>query len=126
MSATSDSERRSAATGDGAPSAAPEQAGGFPAPGGGGRGVGAAGPSVFREETAVERYARHSRECRAMAAAWRQLGQDFIGPRRLGCLQCDANGDAFMEMHAAEPWPAGERAAAVRREAPAAPAAGGV
>ncbi len=32
---------RSAATGDGAPSAAPEQAGGFPAPtGGGGRGVG--------------------------------------------------------------------------------------
>lgn len=127
MSALPGSEWRSAATGDGATSAAPEQAGGFPATGGGGRGVGAGGGGAFREESAAERYERHSRDCRAMAAAWREFGEDFIGPRRFGSIQCDANGEAFIDLHSLPDAPgAGERRAATLRKEPAARAAGGV
>jgi len=52
---------------------------------------------------------------------------DFIGPRRRGCIQRDQNGDLVIDMEGARtPWPTGEREAAERRQAPAAPAAGGV
>ena len=52
---------------------------------------------------------------------------DFIGPRRRGCIQRDENGEAVMDMDGARtPWPTGVREPAERRQAPAAPAAGGV
>jgi hypothetical protein len=77
--------------------------------------------------TAAERHARFARETRAMAAAWSTLATDFIGPRRRGCIQRDENGGLVMDLEGAlTAWPAGEREAAERREAPAAPAAGGV
>ena len=52
---------------------------------------------------------------------------DFIGPRRRGCIQRDEDGELFVDRAGAStPWPTGERAAAVLRKEPAAPAAGGV
>jgi hypothetical protein len=55
------------------------------------------------------------------------VGADFIGPRRRGCIQRDENGEAVMDMEGARtPWPTGVREPAERRQAPAAPAAGGV
>ena len=78
-------------------------------------------------EPASERHARIKGETSAMAAAWAVIGAEFIGPRRRGCIQRDENGDLVMDMEGARTrWPTGGREAAERREAPAAPAAGGV